>query len=186
MNITRRHLLLTTLADPRDIERPVVAPSEPISEPVELPHWTEPATGQVPQILRGAGIDRELLHDFLRSWAVKGFFLAFMISIVPGNWEKAVAAESAWIAASPVHLSLWLIWVMFMIDVTFATVGYVLTLKPLDAPRRPPGGARRPAPREIEVDLCPPRGPPPTGAGPRVARAQGGCRFTIVGSPGCR
>lgn len=78
-------------------------------------------------------VDRDQLHDFFRAWAVKGFFLAFMISIVPGNWEKAVAADSAWIAASPVHLSLWLIWVMFMIDVTFATVGYVLTLKPLDA-----------------------------------------------------
>jgi len=28
-----------------------VVPLDPISEPVELPHWTEPATGQVPQIL---------------------------------------------------------------------------------------------------------------------------------------
>lgn len=42
---------LGSSSDPRDIERPPVAPSDPISEPVELPHWTEPATGQVPQIL---------------------------------------------------------------------------------------------------------------------------------------
>ena len=40
---------LGSSSDPRDIERPAVA--EPISEPVELPHWTEPPTGQVPQIL---------------------------------------------------------------------------------------------------------------------------------------
>jgi phosphatidate cytidylyltransferase len=40
---------LGSSSDPRDIERPPVA--EPISEPVELPHWTEPPTGQVPQIL---------------------------------------------------------------------------------------------------------------------------------------
>ncbi|MEO6318304.1 MAG: phosphatidate cytidylyltransferase [Acidimicrobiales bacterium] len=42
---------LGSSSDPRDIERPPVASSEPISEPVELPHWTEPPTGQVPQIL---------------------------------------------------------------------------------------------------------------------------------------
>lgn len=41
---------LGSSSDPRDIERPPVS-EEPISEPVELPHWTEPPTGQVPQIL---------------------------------------------------------------------------------------------------------------------------------------
>ena len=64
---------------------------------------------------------------------MKGFFLAFMISIVPGNWAETVHAESEWIAANPVNLANWLIAAMFMIDVTFATVGYVLTMKPLDA-----------------------------------------------------
>ena len=78
-------------------------------------------------------VDREILLEFFRQWAVKGFFLAFMLSIVPGNWAITVQADSAWIAANPVQLSLWLISAMFMIDVTFATVGYVLTLKPLDA-----------------------------------------------------
>jgi hypothetical protein len=77
--------------------------------------------------------ERAQVHEFLRAWAVKGFFLAFMISIVPGNWEVTIAADSAWIAASPVNLALWLIGAMFLVDVTFATVGYVLTLKPLDA-----------------------------------------------------
>ena len=87
------------------------------------------------QLLIGRGdlVDRTELHHFFRAWAVKGFFLAFMISILPGNWRDAVHAESAWIAAGPVNLALWLIMVMFMIDVTFATVGYVLTMKPLDA-----------------------------------------------------
>jgi phosphatidate cytidylyltransferase len=42
---------LGSSSDPRDIDRPPVSPSEPISEPIELPHWTEPPTGQVPQIL---------------------------------------------------------------------------------------------------------------------------------------
>src|SRR3546814_20009410 len=49
---------LGSSSDPRDIERPAVAQHEtspgPISEPVELPHWTEPPTRQVPQILSDA------------------------------------------------------------------------------------------------------------------------------------
>jgi protein-S-isoprenylcysteine O-methyltransferase Ste14 len=78
-------------------------------------------------------VDKTEIAHFMRAWAVKGFFLAFMISILPGNWLDAIRFEPAWITASPVNLALWLIMVMFMIDVTFATVGYVLTMKPLDA-----------------------------------------------------
>jgi protein-S-isoprenylcysteine O-methyltransferase Ste14 len=87
------------------------------------------------QLLIGRGdlADRAELAHFLRAWAVKGFFTAFMISIVPGNWWFAINPDPAAIAASPIELALWLIGVMFMIDVTFATVGYVLTMKPLDA-----------------------------------------------------
>ncbi|WP_114954712.1 methyltransferase family protein [Sphingosinicella terrae] len=82
---------------------------------------------------RPEAADREILYDFLRAWAVKGFFLAFMISIVPGNWAETIRLEWAWIADNPANLARWLIAVMFMIDVVFATVGYALTLKPLDA-----------------------------------------------------
>ncbi|PWG01907.1 methyltransferase family protein [Sphingosinicella humi] len=82
---------------------------------------------------RGRNLDKDLLHDFFRSWAVKGFFLAFMISIVPGNWTHVIQAPASDIAANPVSLSFWLVSAMFLIDVSFATVGYVLTMKPLDA-----------------------------------------------------
>jgi protein-S-isoprenylcysteine O-methyltransferase Ste14 len=81
---------------------------------------------------RPAGVDRAKMHDYLLSWAVKGFFLAFMISIVPGNWADAVRAGSDEILSSSVVLTRWLIAVMFMVDVCFATVGYALTMKPLD------------------------------------------------------
>jgi protein-S-isoprenylcysteine O-methyltransferase Ste14 len=82
---------------------------------------------------RSDGVDREEVYAFLRAWAVKGFFLAFMLSIVPGNWGDVIRAQGADIAANPVNLTRWLIAVMFMIDVSFATVGYMLTCKPLDA-----------------------------------------------------
>jgi len=82
---------------------------------------------------RPANADPAMVQDFLRAWAVKGFFLAFMISIVPGNWIETVRPDSAWITENPVNLARWLISVMFMIDVSIATVGYVLTFRPLDS-----------------------------------------------------
>ncbi|HEX9931814.1 MAG TPA: protein-S-isoprenylcysteine methyltransferase, partial [Allosphingosinicella sp.] len=82
---------------------------------------------------RADSVDWDMLKEFFRAWAVKGFFLAFMISIVPGNWANVMLAEPQWIAGHPVNLALWLIRIMFMLDVTFACVGYILTLKPLDA-----------------------------------------------------
>jgi protein-S-isoprenylcysteine O-methyltransferase Ste14 len=82
---------------------------------------------------RPDSVDRDALYDFFRCWAIKGFFLAFMVSILPGNWANTVLPEPQWIAEHPINLARWLISAMFMIDVTFATVGYVLTMKPLDA-----------------------------------------------------
>ena len=82
---------------------------------------------------RAERVDREALYEHFRCWAVKGFFLAFMLSIVPGVWERVIAADAAEIGAGPANLALWLIGAMFLIDVMFATVGYMLTMKPLDA-----------------------------------------------------
>jgi protein-S-isoprenylcysteine O-methyltransferase Ste14 len=78
-------------------------------------------------------VDREMIYEHLRCWAIKGFFLAFMLSIVPPNWALVIEPAAADIAGDPVRLANWLIAAMFMIDVCFATVGYMLTLKPLDA-----------------------------------------------------
>lgn len=45
---------LDASADPTRIERPPVQPApEPVSGPVELPHWTDPPTGEVPAVLIG-------------------------------------------------------------------------------------------------------------------------------------
>lgn len=82
---------------------------------------------------RSALVDREALYEHFRSWAVKGFFMAFMIAIVPGNWTGTVLPAGADITANIVNLTRWLITFMFMLDTTFATVGYALTMKPLDA-----------------------------------------------------
>ncbi|MDI1294770.1 MAG: protein-S-isoprenylcysteine methyltransferase, partial [bacterium] len=68
-----------------------------------------------------------------RAWTVKGFFLAFMVSIVPGNFTSVVNWRIEDAFANPVALAGFLIAVMFMIDVCLATVGYMLTMKPLDS-----------------------------------------------------
>lgn len=77
--------------------------------------------------------DMDQVANHARAWAVKGFFLAFMVSIVPGNFADVVGWSINRAISNPVDLALFLIAVMFMIDVVMATVGYVLTMKPLDA-----------------------------------------------------
>ena len=68
-----------------------------------------------------------------RAWAVKGFFTAFMISIVPGGFGILVANDWAPQLANPVALAGLLITAMFVLDAQIGTVGYIMTMKPLDA-----------------------------------------------------
>ncbi|MBV9930496.1 MAG: protein-S-isoprenylcysteine methyltransferase [Alphaproteobacteria bacterium] len=84
-------------------------------------------------LLLGRPYDRNGVYEHLRCWTIKGFFLAFMLAIVPGNWFGVVAPSAAEISTNVVRLTQWLIVAMFMFDTTFATVGYVFTMKPLDA-----------------------------------------------------
>ena len=85
------------------------------------------------QLLVGGAADGEAIREHLRQWFVKGFFLAFMLSVVPGNWADAIRLPLREIVADPVALARYLIAVAFTVDVTFATVGYLLTCRPLDA-----------------------------------------------------
>ncbi len=80
-----------------------------------------------------AATDPEAIYNHLRSWAVKGFFLAFMLAVVPPGFGEFVRTPSFGILADPVALTRWLITFMFVIDVAFATVGYMLTMRPLDS-----------------------------------------------------
>lgn len=68
-----------------------------------------------------------------RAWAVKGFFTAFMISIVPGGFGLIVGNDWAPVFGDPVLLAGFLITAMFVLDAQIGTVGYIMTLKPLDA-----------------------------------------------------
>ncbi|MBN8813515.1 MULTISPECIES: isoprenylcysteine carboxylmethyltransferase family protein [Sphingomonas] len=78
-------------------------------------------------------IDHGAIHNHLRSWAVKGFFLAFMLSIVPPNFADFVGWNFDRMFESPAVIANYCIAFMFVIDVAFATAGYILTMRPLDS-----------------------------------------------------
>jgi len=77
--------------------------------------------------------DAEQVARHWRAWAIKGFFGAFMISILPPGFAIVVDADFAAIAHDPVKLGQTLIETFFLIDVQIGTVGYLLTFRPLDS-----------------------------------------------------
>ncbi len=80
-----------------------------------------------------AGWEAAAIQGHLRAWAVKGFFLAFMLAIVPGGYGALIRTDLRAALHDPAALGQWLIALMFVVDVMTATVGYVLTLRPLDS-----------------------------------------------------
>lgn len=84
-------------------------------------------------IAPGQPVDGKAIGHHLRAWAVKGFFTAFMLSIVPGNFSSLVTVPMSEVLANPYMAGIWSINLLYLVDVHIATVGYILTLKPLDA-----------------------------------------------------
>lgn len=80
-----------------------------------------------------AQIDMDLVKKHWRAWIIKGFFGAFMISILPGGFAVIVEADPQIILANPFEIGMFLITFLFVIDVQIGTVGYLFTLRPLDA-----------------------------------------------------
>ncbi|WP_271439009.1 methyltransferase family protein [Pontixanthobacter luteolus] len=77
--------------------------------------------------------DPDEVKKHWRAWIIKGFFGAFMISILPGGFAYIVSADLAGITSDPVRLARSLIELLFVIDVQIGTVGYLVTMRPLDA-----------------------------------------------------
>ncbi len=104
-------------------------------------HMVEPRDGawHFGAMLLGAGLagrnnwDFELVKKHWRAWIIKGFFGAFMISILPGGFAFVVEAQPSALLDNPVALGMLLVTLLFMIDVQIGTVGYLFTLRPLDA-----------------------------------------------------
>lgn len=68
-----------------------------------------------------------------QAWIIKGFFTAFMISILPGNFANIVGFDLTEFLTNPVLFAAAMINLLFLVDVMVGTVGYIVTLRPLDA-----------------------------------------------------
>ena len=77
--------------------------------------------------------DGEMVRKHWRAWAIKGFFTAFMVSILPPGFANAVETDWSQVFANPVFAGNALLNLMFVVDVQIGTVGYLLTMRPLDA-----------------------------------------------------
>lgn len=76
---------------------------------------------------------RDTIFAHLRTWAVKGFFTAFMVSIVPGIFVNILLRPVDIIFSNPAEFAAFFIAFCYIVDVHLATVGYTLTMRPLDA-----------------------------------------------------
>lgn len=77
--------------------------------------------------------DADEVGKHWRAWIIKGFFGAFMISILPPGFAAVVNADWGAIVRDPVRTGNALFDILFTVDVQIGTVGYLLTLRPLDA-----------------------------------------------------
>ena len=84
-------------------------------------------------LLEKPGWDRRQVTFHFRSWGVKAFFLAFMLSILPNTYALVVSTSREALMTSPVALANWFISLLFLLDISIATIGYGLTLRPLNA-----------------------------------------------------
>jgi protein-S-isoprenylcysteine O-methyltransferase Ste14 len=92
------------------------------------------ATWHFGAMLTGRGAsDLEAVKKHWRAWIIKGFFGAFMISILPPGFAFIIEADPAAIVTNPVEIGLFFITLLFVVDVQIGTVGYLFTLRPLDA-----------------------------------------------------
>ena len=89
-----------------------------------------------------------------RAWIIKGFFIAFMISILPPGFAAVVQTDYAAIAGDPVRLGSSLFELLFVIDVQVGTVGYLLdrantSRQPLYRVRPAPSSGSTPPPSPV-------------------------------------
>ena len=79
------------------------------------------------------GTDMEKVKDHLRAWTIKGFFLAFMVSVLPWSVEGVLLFDMSQATSDPVKTIVFIVQIAFLFDICFGTIGYILTMRPLDS-----------------------------------------------------
>ena len=83
-------------------------------------------------ILGREGADPQAIRAHLMAWLVKGFFGAFMLSILPASFATVIN-DAFYPAGNPAAFCNALIDACFLVDVSIGLVGYALTVRVLDA-----------------------------------------------------
>ncbi|GGE61103.1 isoprenylcysteine carboxylmethyltransferase family protein [Actibacterium pelagium] len=73
------------------------------------------------------------ISNYLLSWAVKGFFLSFMFSVILPMYQNVILFDFSELANDPKVLVFFAIPLLFLVDVCFGTVGYIFSLRILDS-----------------------------------------------------
>lgn len=76
---------------------------------------------------------KEQIYHHVRTWGVKGFFIAFMVAILPGGYHNVITMPIIGMWHDPRLVVGTIVALMFLFDVHVAMVGYLLTLRPLDS-----------------------------------------------------
>jgi protein-S-isoprenylcysteine O-methyltransferase Ste14 len=83
--------------------------------------------------LRHDAVDAAKVADHLRGWAIKAFFLPFMVAIFPDLIAGVLRFDPAALPSDPAMLVLFVVKLAFLFDVCFGTIGYLMTFRPLDS-----------------------------------------------------
>jgi protein-S-isoprenylcysteine O-methyltransferase Ste14 len=77
-------------------------------------------------------VDRQVVLQFLLGWAVKGFFLPIMFVSTADDLRWLAEYHRDWSRVISTEIMEDIIRILFLVDVTYAAAGYVLTLRLLD------------------------------------------------------
>jgi len=78
-------------------------------------------------------VDPELVKDHALGWVIKAFFLAFMASVFPEIVASVLRYTAATEKIDIFYVARLMIRVLFIFDVCFGLIGYIMTFRILDS-----------------------------------------------------
>jgi hypothetical protein len=77
-------------------------------------------------------VDKQVLVQYVLGWLVKAFFIPLMFMMYLRSFQYFLGVDFAEMIASPVNIYTFFFEFSFLVDLVFACVGYVLTMRLLD------------------------------------------------------
>jgi len=87
-------------------------------------------------LLDSKNVSLQKVKEHLLAWMIKMFFLAFMVALLPGMVSGVLGFDFSTAMAEPARslpaMVIFLVKFLFLFDVCFGTIGYILTFRVLD------------------------------------------------------